>query len=204
MTRLRRRSSLWLLAVPLALVACSSGGSTGSRGSSSASPSLSASPAAGQSAGATTASGSSPQGAGDGVPVTDAGAFRDRLLEMAQAIQFDANASASSNATKILTAWLTTYPTLQPVLFSSQEATPTRISYDQSFLIVRQPGSWDQSLSLAVADTQGNCTGGAIVIPGTPTAVSDATVPTLFVRVALPAGAQCSAGTVNETYKPGP
>jgi hypothetical protein len=139
-----------------------------------------------------------------GLPVTDAAAFRDRLLLMAQAIKFDPKASASINANKILTAWLDAFPTLEPVLFSSQEATPTRISYDQSFLIVRTPGTWDQSLSLAVKDTHGVCAGGAIVIPGKPTAVSDETVPTGFMRVTLTAGAQCSAGTVNESYKPGP
>lgn len=208
MPSIRTLSRLWLVVPLLAVAACSSGTPTTSPVvSSPSSTSASSLPSAVASAGpsATPSGGSSVPSASAaiGLPVTDASAFRDRLLEMAQAVKFDPKASASTNANKILTAWLTAYPNLDPVLFSSQEATPTRVSYDQTFLIVRQPGTWDQSLSVAVLDTRGTCAGGAIVIPGGATAVSDETVPTIFMRVALRAGAQCSAGMVNETYKPG-
>src|ERR1043165_8094293 len=98
------------------------------------------------------------------LPVQDATAFRDRLLELAQNAKFDAQASASyKNVDAIRRAWQTAYPGLKFTLFKDQAATPDTVSVGDAFLIARK--NYDQLLAFAVTDTKGGCAAGAAIIP---------------------------------------
>jgi hypothetical protein len=140
----------------------------------------------------------------EGVPVTDAVAFRDRLLEIAQGIKFDAQSSASANGDAIRAAWLRQYPKLKFSIFYSMVADPNAVSASDTFLFSGVPGNFDQLYAFAVSDTKGKCAGGAAVIPGDNVnrKVSNERVPTLFKPIEMSKAKSCTGQDAAENYKP--
>jgi hypothetical protein len=138
----------------------------------------------------------------DYLPITDAAAFRDRLLEIAQAVKFDSQSSASSNSDAIRAAWLKQYPKLKFSIFYSMVADANAVSASDTFLISGAPGNFDQLYAFAVADTQGRCAGGAAVIPGDQLnhKVSNQSIPTAFKPIEM--SKSCTGKDAGENYKP--
>ena len=136
------------------------------------------------------------------LPVTDAVAFRDRLLELAKGAKFDAQASTSyKNVDAIKQAWQTAYPGLKFTLFKDQAAAPDTVSVGDAFLIARK--NYDQLLAFAVADTKGGCAAGVAAIPAkNEYKVSEEKVPTVFKAIEMPGGKTCSGDVAGENYKP--
>ncbi|HYJ46440.1 MAG TPA: hypothetical protein VEV81_07485 [Pyrinomonadaceae bacterium] len=136
------------------------------------------------------------------LPVADATAFRDRLLELAKNAKFDAQASTSyKNVDAIKQAWQSAYPGLKYTLFKDQAAAPDTVSVGDAFLIAR--ANYDQLLAFAVTDTKGNCAAGAAIIPAqSEYKVSEEKVPTVFKTIEMPGGKTCSGDTAGENYKP--
>jgi len=136
------------------------------------------------------------------LPVADAAAFRDRLLELAKNAKFDAGASTSyKNVDAIRHAWQAAYPGLKFTLFKDQAATPDTISVGDAFLIARK--NYDQLLAFAVTDTKGGCAAGAAIIPAqSEYKVSEEKVPTVFKTIEMPSGKTCSGDVAGENYKP--
>jgi hypothetical protein len=145
---------------------------------------------------------SASSGSSANLPVTDAVAFRDRLLELAKGAKFDAQASTSyKNVDAIRQAWQTAYPGLKFTLFKDQAATPDTVSVGDAFLIARK--NYDQLLAFAVTDTKGGCAAGAALIPAqSEYKVSEEKVPTVFKTIEMPGGKTCSGDVAEENYKP--
>ncbi len=187
-----------VLFAALALAGCNKGGgSSANQSSENRNTPTASTPAATQPA--SSSSGNA------GLPVADAVAFRDHLLELARNAKFDAQATVSyKSAEAIRQAWQNAYPGLKYTLFYDQAATPDTVSVGDSFLIARTGGSYDQLLSFAVADTKGGCAAGVSVIPGRNDEhkVSEEKVPTVFKAIELPSGAKCSGDAAGENYKP--
>jgi hypothetical protein len=142
----------------------------------------------------------------DSLPVTDAVAFRDRLLELARSAAFAAEQSASNNGSAIREAWQKQYPGLKFTFFYSMPADPNTVSASDAFLTTGAAvsGNYDRLYAFAVADTKGKCAGGAAVIPGdTPTRkVSDDTVPTVFKPIEMSNARACTGDAAGENYRP--
>jgi hypothetical protein len=138
------------------------------------------------------------------LPVTDAVAFRDQLLEIARGVSFDAQASASSNADAVRAAWLKRYPNLKFSIFYSMAADPQTVSASDTFLISGAQGNYDQLYAFAVADAKGNCSGGALLIPGDNAnhKVSNEKIPTVFKSIDMSSAKSCTGEAVGENYKP--
>ena len=136
------------------------------------------------------------------LPVTDAVAFRDRLLELARNAKFDAQASTSyKNVEAIRQAWQNAYPGLKFTLFKDQAAAPDTVSVGDAFLIAR--ANYDQLLAFAVAETKGGCAAGVAAIPAkSEYKVSEEKVPTVFKAIEMPGGKTCSGDVAGENYKP--
>jgi hypothetical protein len=136
------------------------------------------------------------------LPVADAVAFRDRLLELAKGAKFDAQASTSyKNVDAIKQAWQTAYPGLKFTLFKDQAAAPDTVSVGDAFLIARK--NYDQLLAFAVTDAKGGCAAGAAIIPAqSEYKVSEEKVPTQFKTIEMPGGKTCSGEVAGENYKP--
>lgn len=151
---------------------------------------------------ATTSESRSSGGSSASLPVADAVAFRDRLLELAKGAKFDAGASTSyKNVDAIRHAWQTAYPGLKFTLFYDQAATPDTVSVGDAFLIAR--ANYDQLLAFAVTDTKGGCAAGAAIIPAqSEYKVSEEKVPTQFKTIEMPTGKTCSGEVAGENYKP--
>ena len=150
-----------------------------------------------------TATESTKSGSSDSnLPVADAAAFRDRLLELAKNAKFDAGASTSyKNIEAIRRAWQSAYPGLKFTLFKDQAAAPDTISVGDAFLIAR--ANYDQLLAFAVTDTKGTCAAGVAVIPAkSEYKVSEEKVPTVFKTIEMPSGKTCSGDVAGENYKP--
>lgn len=153
---------------------------------------------------ATTQTAPSASGASDSLPITDAAAFRDRLLELAKGVTFDTGSSAASNADAIRGAWLRQYPKLKFSLFYSMTADPNTVSASDTFLISGAPGNFDQLYAFAVLDTHGKCAGGAAIIPGDNTGrrVSNEKIPTAFKPIEISNAHTCTGEAAGENYKP--
>jgi hypothetical protein len=145
-------------------------------------------------------------GMADALPITDAVAFRDRLLELAGSVKFDSQKDAPKNGYAIREAWQRQYPQLKFTFFYSMKADPNTVSASDNFLTTGAAvsGNYDRLYAFAVADTKGKCAGGAAVIPGdTPNRkVSDAVVPTVFKPIDMSNAKQCSGDAAGENYKP--
>lgn len=145
-------------------------------------------------------------GMADALPVTDAVAFRDRLLELAGSVRFESQKDASNNGSAIREAWQRQYPQLKFTFFYSMKADPNTVSASDTFLTTGAAvsGNYDRLYAFAVADTKGKCAGGAAVIPGdTPNRkVSDAVVPTVFKPIDMSNAKSCSGDAAGENYKP--
>lgn len=143
-------------------------------------------------------------GGADAVPVTEAAAFRDRLLELAKNASFNPQSSASSNADAIRAAWRKQYPGLKFVLFYSMPADASTVSASDTFLISGSAGNYDQLYSFAVVDTKGKCAAGAAVIPGDTAnhKVSEAKAPTVFTPIDMSKAKSCSGRDAGDNYKP--
>jgi hypothetical protein len=165
-------------------------------------------PAQGQPTQAPTTTTSAPpatsEGGADAVPLTDAAAFRDRLLELAKNAAFNPQSSASSNADAIRAAWRKQYPGLKFVLFYSMPADASTVSASDTFLISGSAGNYDQLYSFAVTDTKGKCAAGAAVIPGDTAnhKVSEAKAPTVFMPIDMSKAKSCSGRDAGDNYKP--
>jgi hypothetical protein len=140
----------------------------------------------------------------DSLPVTDAVAFRDRLLELAKSARFDAQSNASANADAIRAAWRQQYPALKFVLFYSMPADAGSVSASDTFLISGTSGNFDQLYTFAVMDTKGKCAAGAALIPGDAAArkTSEAKVPTVFKPIDMSNAKTCSGRDAGDNYKP--
>lgn len=145
-------------------------------------------------------------GAIDSLPIADAAAFRDRLLELARGVKFDSQASASTNATAIRAAWERQYPGLKFSIFYSMPANASTVSSSDTFLISGSEvaGRFDQLYAFAVADTKGKCAGGAAVIPGDDAQrrVSDAKAPTVFKPIDMSSTKSCTGEAASDNYRP--
>lgn len=145
-------------------------------------------------------------GVADSLPITDAVAFRDRLLELARSAAFNSQQDASKNGYAIREAWQKQYPQLKFTFFYSMKADPNTISASDTFLTTGAAvsGNYDRLYAFAVADTKGKCAGGAAVIPGdTPNRkISDAVAPTVFKSIDMSNAKQCSGDAAGENYKP--
>lgn len=140
----------------------------------------------------------------DALPVTDAAAFRDRLLALAQGVKFAGQASAVANAEAIRAAWQQQYPTLKFSLFYSLVAAPDTVSSSDTFLTTGMSGNYDQLYAFAVVDMSGRCAGGAAVIPGDNAnrKVSNATAPTVFKAIEMSKAKSCTGEAAGENYRP--
>jgi hypothetical protein len=140
------------------------------------------------------------------LPITDAVAFRDGLLELARTVKFDAQANSSANATAIRTAWERQYPGLKFSIFYSMAADANTVSSSDTFLISgsETAGRFDQLYAFAVADTKGKCAGGAAVIPGDEAKrkVSDEKAPTVFKPIDMSSARSCTGEAAGEIYRP--
>jgi hypothetical protein len=143
-------------------------------------------------------------GATDSLPITDAAAFRDRLLELAKNASFDSQKKASDNAYAIREAWERQFPNLKFGVFYSMPADANTVSSSDYFLISGVSGNFDQLYAFAVADTSGKCAGGAAVIPGdnANSKVSDEKVPTVFKSIDMTGAKACTGEAAGENYKP--
>lgn len=145
-------------------------------------------------------------GEADAVPVMDAAAFRDRLLELARSVQFDPRNDAPSNGSAIRGAWQKQYPQLKFTFFYSIAADPNTVSASDSFLMTGAAvsGNYDQLYSFAVVDTKGKCAGGAAVIPGDSAnhKVSEAKAPTVFKAIDMTTAKSCTGREAGDNYKP--
>ncbi|MBD0325926.1 MAG: hypothetical protein ICV68_05815 [Pyrinomonadaceae bacterium] len=143
-------------------------------------------------------------GATDSLPVRDAAAFRDRLLEVAENASFNPQKQASDNAYAIREAWERQFPNLKFALFYSMAAAPDTVSSSDYFLISGVSGNFDQLYAFAVADTNGKCAGGAAVIPGdnANNKTSEAKVPTVFKPIDMTNAKSCTGEAAGENYKP--
>jgi hypothetical protein len=145
-------------------------------------------------------------GAVDSLPIADAAAFRDRLLELARSVKFDSQASASTNATAIRAAWERQYPSLKFSIFYSMPADASTVSSSDTFLIsgADEAGRFDQLYAFAVVDTKGKCAGGAAVIPGDDTKrkVSDEKAPTVFKPIDMSSAKSCTGEAASDNYRP--
>lgn len=142
--------------------------------------------------------------AADTLPIADAAAFRDRLLELARGVKFDSGASASSNGDAIRAAWSKQYPNLKFGIFYSMAADASTVSSSDTFLISGVAGNFDQLYAFAVADTKGKCAGGAIVIPGDNAnrKVSNEKIPTVFKSIDMSNAEACTGEAAGDNYKP--
>ena len=138
------------------------------------------------------------------VPVTDAVAFRDQLLELAKRAGFNPQSRASANADAIRAAWRKQYPGLKFVLFYSMPADANTVSASDTFLISGASGNFDQLYSFAVVDTNGKCAAGAAVIPGDAAnrKISEASAPTIFMPIDMSNAKSCSGRDAGDNYKP--
>ncbi len=139
----------------------------------------------------------------DALPVTDAAAFRDRLLEIARSARATSQ-TAYANGEAIRNAWQTQYPNLKFSIFYSMAADANTVSASDAFLISGLTGNFDQLYAFAVADTRGRCAGGAIVIPGDNAnrKVSDEKMPTVFKPIDMSNAKSCSGDAAGKNYKP--
>jgi hypothetical protein len=140
----------------------------------------------------------------DAPPITDAAAFRDQLLALAQAVKFDVGASASANGDAIRAAWSRQYPNLKFSIFYSMAADASTVSSSDTFLISGAAGNFDQLYAFAVADAKGKCAGGAVVIPGDNAnrKVSKEKIPTVFKSIDMSNSKSCTGETAGDQYKP--
>lgn len=138
------------------------------------------------------------------LPITDAAAFRDHLLELARNASFNPQKQASDNAYAIREAWEKQYPNLKFGVFYSVAADPNTVSSSDYFLISGAEGNFDQIYAFAVADTNGKCAGGTAVIPGDNAnrKTSEAKVPTVFKPIDMTNAKSCTGEAANENYKP--
>ena len=139
----------------------------------------------------------------DSLPIADAAAFRDRLLEIAKSARPESQA-AWANAEAIRNAWQKQYPNLKFAVFYSMPADPNTVSASDAFLISGLSGNFDQLYAFAVADTNGKCAGGAAVIPGDNAnrRVSEEKVPSVFKPVDMSNAKSCTGDAASENYKP--
>jgi hypothetical protein len=145
-----------------------------------------------------------PVGGGvDSLPIADAAAFRDRLLEIAKTARPESQA-AWADAEAIRNAWQKQYPNLKFAVFYSMPADPNTVSASDAFLISGVSGNFDQLYSFAVADTKGKCAGGVAVIPGDSAnrRVSEEKAPTVFKPVDMPDAKSCTGDDAGKNYKP--
>lgn len=145
-----------------------------------------------------------PTGAGvDSLPIADAAAFRDRLLEIAGTARPNSQ-EAWANAEAIRNAWEKQYPNLKFAVFYSMPADPNTVSASDAFLISGVSGNFDQLYAFAVADTKGNCAGGVAVIPGDTAnrKISEEKAPTVFKPVDMSGAKTCSGDAASANYKP--
>lgn len=140
------------------------------------------------------------------LPITDAVAFRDRLLELARGAKFDAQQSAANNGYAVREAWQKQYPGLKFTFFYTMTADANTVSASDAFLTTGAAvsGNYDRLYAFAVADMKGNCAGGAVVIPGDAPQrkVSDETVPTVFKPVEMASVKSCTGDAAGENYRP--
>ena len=143
------------------------------------------------------------EGESDALPITDAAAFRDRLLEIARGAQAQSQA-AYANGEAIRNAWQKQYPNLKFSIFYSMAADPVTVSASDAFLISGLAGNFDQLYAFAVADTRGRCAGGAMVIPGDNAnrKVSDEKTPSQFKPIDMTNAKSCSGDAAGKNYKP--
>ena len=143
------------------------------------------------------------EGAPAGLPIADAAAFRDRLLELAREAR-PASQASWANAEAIRNSWQKQYPNLKFTLFYSMAADPQTVSASDAFLISGVSGNFDQLYAFAVADTSGKCAGGAAVIPGDSARrkVSDEKTPTAFVPIEMSTARSCTGEAAGNNYKP--
>ncbi len=113
--------------------------------------------------------------------ITDAEAFRDSLLGIAQT---ENDPSSSTDDWGIPDAWLAAVPGLE-LVGSQIRATPTKVS---GLGIVTSKSSAVEVLPFAVMDASGSCAGGAIVGQGG--------APAAFRVIDLERGATCNAAAV--------
>lgn len=142
-------------------------------------------------------------GAVDSLPITDADAFRDRLLEIARGARPESQA-AWANAEAIRNAWEKQYPNLKFSVFYSMPADPNTVSASDAFLISGVSENFDQLYAFAVADTKGKCAGGVAVIPGDNAnrKISVEKAPTVFKPVDMSSAKTCSGDAASKNYKP--
>lgn len=182
------------LVVTMVLAGACSGGSSSSTKGTTASTASTISSSTSSSAPSTTRSGSSTAGAGVGqlaTPVQNATNMRDYLVMRGSAAvgQFD----SSFGAFELEQVWSKSAPTLKYV-GSVIPADPSSVSIEGA--LVGTNGTDDTIITFAVADTSGNCAGGAGVAPhGT------SRWPTSFKAVNGPF-AKCTADAVADAYKP--
>ena len=139
----------------------------------------------------------------DSLPIADAAAFRDRLLEIAKAARPESQA-AWANAEAIRNAWEKQYPNLKFAVFYSMPADPNTVSASDAFLISGVSENFDQLYAFAVADMKGNCAGGVAVIPGDTAnrKISEEKAPTVFKPVDMSDAKTCSGDAASKNYKP--
>lgn len=141
--------------------------------------------------------------AADSLPIADAAAFRDRLLEIARTARPESQA-AWANAEAIRNAWEKQYPNLKFAVFYSMPADPNTVSASDAFLISGASGNFDQIYAFSVADTKGKCAGGVAVIPGDNAnrKVSEEKAPSVFKPVDMSNAKSCTGSAASENYKP--
>lgn len=201
--------ALWtmLLAVVLLSAGCRGGDGNNANAASkqaSGESNTTATPAPGATVQTTTVTPAA--GQADSVPVTDAVAFRDRLLELAKSVRFEPQKDAMANGIAIREAWKKQYPNLKFTFFYSMAADPNTVSASDTFLMTGAAvsGNYDQLYAFAVADTKGKCAGGAAVIPGDSAAhkVSEAKAPTVFKSIDMTNAKTCTGDAAGENYRP--
>ena len=141
-------------------------------------------------------------GANSALPVQDAAAFRDQLLDAARSAGFDARVTTAQNADALRRAWAQKFPGLKFAVFYTEAANPDTVSAGDTFLMSGVRGVLDQVLAFAVADARGRCAGGVAVIPAAGGDVSKATAPTVFKPVEMAGAEDCSGSAASDRYKP--
>lgn len=144
-----------------------------------------------------------PSGVDNSLPIADAAAFRDRLLELARSARPESDA-AWANAAAIRSAWEKQYPNLKFTVFYSMPANPNTVSASDAFLISGVSGNFDQLYAFAVADTKGKCAGGVAVIPGDNAnrKISNEKAPTVFQPIDMSNAESCTGDAAGKNYKP--
>ena len=186
-------------ALALTLAACSGGSPTTSAPPTPGPASSSAATTAPASSGAT----SGPAGGGtQAPPVTDAGAVRDDLVQIASKADYSGPVKESG----LLTAWQDAYPDMKATLFPDQKATPDTFSMADSFTFDQNASEghgYDQILAFAVMDQSGTCAGGAVVIPQAADGTASDALPSVFEPVDMGGAPECTAEAAQDTYAAG-